>query len=252
MHQRDITLGSNRTGMKASPIDAGELMEAMELQDQLRASAQEAGAGIDADTLRSDYRAEAEPVGSVPPPTNLRGMFGSAAQALAGNKLHVLLDKLGERAAYERSGTRLYDAAILKMSSETALPKGMTLAALQEIRDEEAAHFAMLSDAIEKLGGDPTTQTPCADVAGVQSMGLFQVMSDPRTTVAQALQTLLSAELIDVASWELLIQLIEGFGQDELAERFAAALSAETRHEATVRGWLATALEESAHLGGSE
>lgn len=252
MHQRDITLGSNRTGMKASPIDAGELMEAMELQDQLRTSTHEAGAGIDADTLRSDYRAEAEPVGSVPPPTNLRGMFGSAAQALAGNKLHVLLDKLGERAAYERSGTRLYDAAILKMSSETALPRGMTLAALQEIRDEEAAHFAMLSDAIEKLGGDPTTQTPCADVTGVQSMGLFQVMSDPRTTVAQALQTLLSAELIDVASWELLIQLIEGFGQDELAERFAAALAAENRHEATVRGWLATALEESAHLGGSE
>jgi hypothetical protein len=43
-----------------------------------------------------------------------------------------------------------------------------------------------------------------------------------------------------------------GFGQDELAERFAAALAAENRHEATVRGWLATALEESAHLGGSE
>lgn len=46
----------------------------------------------------------------------------------------------------------------------------MTLAALQEIRDEEAAHFAMLSDAIEKLGGDPTTQTPWADATGVQSM----------------------------------------------------------------------------------
>lgn len=249
MQHRDIGLGTNRTGVKASPIDAGELMETMELQDQLRAPVLEAGAAIDADTLRADYRAEADPVGSVPPPTNLRGMFGSAAQALAGNKMHILLDKLGERAAFERTGVRLYESALLKMSGEAELPAGMTLASLQEIRDDEASHFALVAEAIDKLGGDPTTQTPCADVAGVQGMGLLQVMADPRTTVPQALQTLLAAELIDVASWELLIELVEGFGQDELAERFTSALATETRHEQTVRAWLAASLQDAAHLG---
>ncbi|HZH42936.1 MAG TPA: ferritin-like domain-containing protein [Lysobacter sp.] len=249
MQPRDITLGTNRTGMKASPIDAGELMEAMELQDQLRNGSSEVGANVDADTMRSDYRAEAEPVGSVPPPTNLRGMFGTAAQALAGNKLHILLDKLGERAAFERTGVRLYEAAIVKLSGEVDLPKGMSLTALQEIRDDEASHFALVAEAIESLGGDPTTQTPCADVVGVQGLGLVQVMGDPRTTVPQALQALLSAELIDVASWELLIQLIESFGQDELAERFSAALATESRHEQLVRSWLSASLQDAAHVG---
>lgn len=240
--QPEITLGKNRTGIKASPIDAGELREQHGYQLTVGSPP------VSADALRMEYMREAEAVGSVPPPMSVKGMVGATAQALAGHRMHVLLDKIAERAAYERSGVRLYDGMLRKVAGTDRLPGDMSLEALQEIRDEEAAHFALLAGAIEKLGGDATAQTPCADVTGVQGMGLLQAMNDPRTTLAQGLETLLAAELIDNASWELLIELAQGFGQDELASEFSHALSNEQRHETRVRAWLAAELQHLARV----
>jgi ferritin-like protein len=162
--------------------------------------------------------------------------------------MHVLLDKLAERASFERGGVRLYDSMLLKAAGAEALPGDMSVAALQEIRDDEAAHFALLVQSIERLGGDPTAMTPCADVQGVQGLGLFQAINDPRATLAQALETILAAELIDNASWELLIELAQGFGQDELANEFTQALANEQRHEMRVRAWLSTELQRESML----
>lgn len=239
---KHITTGLNRTGMKASPLDAEALLASLDLQTDTPAPVPTA------DDLRAAYQAGAEPVGSMPPPASVKGAIGTAAQALSGNKLHVFLDKLGERAAYERTGTRLYDAMLRKVANAEALLPGLTLEAVREIRNEEASHFLLLTEAIEKLGGDPTVQTPCADVAGVKGMGLVQAMGDPRLTMAQALDTLLAAELIDEACWEMLIELASDFGQDELANRFTSALAAENRHVATVRGWAAAAVSEAASI----
>lgn len=241
---KQTTTGLNRTGIKASPIDAGELLETLQMGpiDGIDAAAPP----VTAEQLRMSYRDSGDRVGSMPPPVTVKGLFGSAVQALSGNRLQVLLDKLGERAAYERSGTRLYDAALRRFAG-LALPAGMSIEALSEIREEEARHFQLLAATIEDLGGDSTTQTPCADVTAVQGMGLMQALNDPRLTPAQALQTLLAAELIDVASWELLIELAEAFGLDEAVQRFGAALEAENRHLANVRGWLAAAIDEEAH-----
>lgn len=240
--QPDITLGKNRTGLKASPLDAAEL------QEHRHPTTAAPRAAIGAEQLRADYLREAEAVGSVPPPANVRGMVGATAQALAGHRMHVLLDKLAERAAFERSGVRLYDALLLRAASAPALPAGMTIERLQEIRDDEAAHFALLAGSIERLGGDATSMTPCADMAGVQGLGLVQAINDPRATLAQALQTVLAAELIDTASWELLIEVAQGFGQDALVTEFANALANEQRHEAQVRGWLSAELARVARV----
>lgn len=238
--QPEITLGKNRTGIKASPLDAGDLREQTGHQLTVGSPA------ITAEQLRMDYMRESEAVGSVPPPTNVRGMVGATAQALAGHRMHILLDKLAERAAFERSGVRLYDAMLLKAAGADALPGDMSIDALQEIRDDEAAHFALLAESIEKLGGDATAMTPCADVAGVQGMGLFQAINDPRATLAQSLETILAAELIDNASWELLIELAQGFGQEQMANEFGNALANERRHEARVRTWLSSELQRVA------
>lgn len=73
-------------------------------------------------------------------------------------------------------------------------------------------------------------------------------MNDPRTTLAQGLETLLAAELIDNASWELLIELAQGFGQDELVRDFSHALANEQRHEARVRGWLEAEMQHLARV----
>jgi hypothetical protein len=115
------------------------------------------------------------------------------------------------------------------------------VAEVEHIRDGELRHFALLTGALEALGADPTCQTPGADASAVMSIGLVQTLTDPRTTIAQGLEALLTAELVDNASWELLIQLTEQAGQDELAARFRAALDEEAEHLVKVRGWLTRA-----------
>ena len=63
-------------------------------------------------------------------------------------------------------------------------------------------------------------------------------MSDPRTTLAQCLNTMLVAELADNAGWELLISLAKSSGHDDLAKRFQKALEEEGEHLTQVRAWV--------------
>jgi rubrerythrin len=155
----------------------------------------------------------------------------------------VLMDKLGERLAFERSGTRLYDALMAKCQAEkkSAVPMND----LQHIRDEEAEHFALVGAAIESLGGDPTAQTPSADVTGVEGMGLMQVLTDPKTTVAQALHAILVAEMTDNAGWEELVELTTQVGNDDLVERFIKAHEEELEHLRKVQAWYKAATRSS-------
>jgi hypothetical protein len=95
----------------------------------------------------------------------------------------------------------------------------------------------MLGKAIESLGGDSTAQTPAADVTGVEGAGLMQVLTDPKTTVAQALHAILIAEMADNAAWEELIEIAHGAGQEALAETFATAQEQEAEHLAHVQNW---------------
>jgi rubrerythrin len=69
-------------------------------------------------------------------------------------------------------------------------------------------------------------------------MGVLQVVTDPRTTLAQCLNAALIAELTDTASWELLAELAETASQTEIAEHFTGALVAEEKHLQVVRSWL--------------
>jgi hypothetical protein len=99
---------------------------------------------------------------------------------------------------------------------------------------------------MESLGGDPTAQTPCADVTAAASMGLMQAITDPRTTFAQCLNTILTAELADNAGWELLSELAMQAGQPGMAEQFREALETEAEHLETIRSWLAALLTKAA------
>jgi len=94
------------------------------------------------------------------------------------------------------------------------------------------------------LGGDPTAQTPCADATATASMGIMQVVTDPRTTLAQSLNAMLIAELADNAGWELLIALAQEAGKTEIAELFEDAMAEEQEHLVTIKSWL-TALVTS-------
>lgn len=223
---RQAKMGMNRTGIGTSPIGAKQMAEFARSQP-----ATQSGQTI-AD-LRALAIAESDGVGSVPLPSTVTGAAQTAVGKLTGAQPALLIDKLGERLAFERTGTRLYDAALMKFEQ---LDDGAPLLAeLRHIRDEEAAHFTLLASALEAIGADPTAQTPAADVAGVMSTGLLQTITDPRTNVAQCLEALLVAELADNASWEMLIELTSQAGYDDLATQFQEAAQNEAEHLATIK-----------------
>ena len=226
-------IGLNKTGAHMSRLDV-RAMEDVAVAEDLAPEGDE----NEIAHMRSRYVHEAEPIGSVPPPGTLRGVVTTGLNKLSGRNPEVLIDKLGERLAFERAGTRLYEAMIMKCLALENAGETVPIADLTRLRDEEAEHFMLLTEAITSLGADPTAQTPCADVAAVQNLGILQVVADPRTNLAQSLNALLSAELIDHAGWELLIQLTEQMGQDEWASRFRHALSQESEHRMLVQGWL--------------
>jgi rubrerythrin len=234
----------NRTGMQRSPADSQDLLEATggqyveSLPDPQRDGLAE---------TRAEYIAEAGALGTVPAPVTPQGMVQSAVRMLKGERMQVFMDKLAERAAFERGGTRLYDALLTKHLGATThsgqAAHGSDMVSrdtLLEFREQEAEHFRLVSQAITRLGGDPTAQTPSADAVGVMSLGLMQTVTDPRTSLTQSLAAVLTAELTDVASWELLAKLADAMGQDEIARSFRVALQQEENHLRVIRSWYST------------
>jgi rubrerythrin len=199
------------------------------------ASVEEGTAALSA--VRLEYIREADPLGSIPPPPTMKGKAKSGAKALTGNRLQAFIDKLAERLAFERGGTRLYDAVLAKFQANPGELADVSDGDLLEIRNQEAEHALMVQACLEQLGADPTAQTPSADLVGIQSAGLLQAVSDPRTTLAQTLNTALAAELIDNDGWQMLIAMANEMGQDRMAERFQEAMSHEETHLANVRRW---------------
>jgi rubrerythrin len=239
------TVGSNVTGGATHAPGVKHMLDAVEeLSPPMPIDASLA----EAERLR--YAADADSVGSIPPPASLlKGAARKGKAAVRGISPNLLMDKIGERLAFERTGTRLYDALITKYlalaeadGDEVAALSGLDgetpLETLRRIRQEEHAHFLMLSEVVTELGGDPTAQTPCADVAATASMGVLQVITDPRTTLAQCLDAALIAELTDNASWEMLAELADKSGNGHLSARFLHALESEQQHLLVVKSWL--------------
>ena len=222
--------GMNKTGIDMSPIDVKELLKGV--RSSKPSSEGDAGTLM---TYRTSYVKDADPIGNVPVPGTLKGAAKSGMQKLMAKKPEVLIEKLGARLAFERTGTRLYEALLGKCQARSDECRDLPMDQLQKFRDEEAQHFALLRDAIKSLGADPTAVTPGADINGMASIGLMQILTDPRTSIAQSLHAIHIAELADRDGWELLITLTQEFGQDDMAATFRGALVEEERHLATIR-----------------
>jgi hypothetical protein len=227
-------LGTNRTGIATSPIDTPRMIDAA-----MDVPVVAEGADAAMNVRRAYVAASPEPIGSMPPPVTPKGLGKAAMHALMGHKATVLLDKMGERLAFERTGTRLYDALLVKVTGSGTTEVGPRVADIEQLRAEELAHFELMQRHLVRLGADPTVQTPCADLAGVQALGVLQVLSDPRTTLSQCLNAILTTELADTAGWELLAHLASEAGEKEMAVEFEQAHQIEAEHDVKVKGWLA-------------
>jgi len=229
----------NRTGMQTSPELAEELMEGAS-----NATPSSEGGVEDIAESRGEYIAEGFPIGSMP--MMPASEEGEADEEEAG--MAVFLDKLSERLAFERQGVRLYEALLNKCQTLGESAPGPTLEEIEHIGSEELQHFLLVNNAITEIGGDPTVQSPCADVIGVASLGLVQILTDPRSSLPQCLQAMLTAELTDNDGWQLLIKLADNLGFDDMKAEFETALAHEEEHLQNVRNWLSECVLESAQV----
>jgi hypothetical protein len=242
--ENETQLGHNRTGVQMSPIDTAE-MEAGYAQFPLPADGERGDLQV-----RADYADASQGLGTVPPPGTMKGMLKSGVDMLIGNRPQVLVDKIGERLAFERGGTRLYESLLVKCRAAPTALASDDLAALTLFHAQEQEHFALCVEGLQILGADPTAQTPCADLVGVESLGLVQAMNDPRTSLLQSLHVMMDAELLDNAAWEMLVELADACGHGVLAERFRHASTQEAQHLVHLRGLVARmTLEEASLLG---
>lgn len=222
--------GFNLTGIESAPVDGRTIsMQAG------RAARPPEPDGVGIGRMREDYASEADPVGTSAAPPSARGV---SPRWLRAPSPAVLLDKLAERLAFERSCTRLYEALLAKLEANGSWPNGPTRPALLQYLQEELAHFRLLVRAIDGLGGDATLQSPSADLAAVETAGILQVLTDPRTDVPQCLHAMLAAELVDNEAWCMLIELVLDLGRGELVLDFQKALHEEENHLFHIRKWL--------------
>jgi rubrerythrin len=242
----------NRTGIMTHPELSAELIQGTK-QTVPSSDAETA----DIASSRAMYLEEGLPIGSRPAVIMEESDYSQeagegesigTAEPTQENGLAVLLDKLGERLAFERQGTRLYEACLQKCELVGETEGGPSEENLRHIYEEELEHFKMLQKIITEMGGDATVQTPSADVAGVLSQGVLQVVSDPRTTMAQTLQAMLVAELADNDGWEMLGELASAIGHADLEEQCRNALEQEEEHLENVREWLSSITLNEANL----
>jgi rubrerythrin len=230
-------IGLNRTGIATSPALTEEMIEGT--KEFLPSSP---GDGDEIALVREAYARTADALGSVAPPTTMKGAVTTAIRGIRGAQPTQFIDKLGERLAFERTGTRLYEALLAKFEATGSFAGGPTREELESILLEEHEHFRLLADSMAKLGGDPTVVTPSADLHATMSKGILEVVVDPRTSFAQCLEAALLAELADNDAWENLVELAKQNGEETLAELFASAAEEEGEHLENVRSWIAAAL----------
>jgi ferritin-like protein len=217
-------VGNNRTGIESHPARTMSMLQGME-----EFPPTSRGDGIaNIANVRIEYARRASGVGSVPP----------LEQEGASEALILFVDKLGARIAFERAGIRLYEALISKHEAYGSFRGGPGKNELAQFRNDHFEHFMVLNQAIQELGGDPTAVTPSAALQGVIGGGVTNVMVDPRTSLLESLEAMLVAELVEVESWEALVEMARGLGEDEMAEEFESALAREKDHLEHIRRWI--------------
>src|SRR4051794_12973290 len=121
-----IDTGMNRTGIATSPIDSRRTLEGADVGVV-------SGDGQLLEAERVAQSRTARPVGTIPPPMTPKGAIKTIIEKVQGHQVNVLVDKLGERLQFERTGTRLYDALLAKFAAASVHEGGPTRADLEQM-----------------------------------------------------------------------------------------------------------------------
>lgn len=240
--EKAIQQGRNRTGIDMSPIDSKKMVSGAEGHAPSKSVD-----GMSLADMEQSYISSAEPLGSVPLPGTVKGALKTTLEKAQGHNPEMFINKLGERLAYERSGVRIYDCLIRKcQGAPDASQPQIPIDRLQHFRNEEAEHFTVLKECMESIGADPTAQTPDADVSALASSGLMKVIMDPRTSMSQCLEAMLTIEATDNDAWELMIQLADDLGLEDIRSRFEHCRKQEETHLKEIKQWYVSSVRQQA------
>ena len=162
-----------------------------------------------------------------------------------------LLDRLGARMQFERTGARLYDALISKLDAYGSFDGGPSRQELLQIREQEFNHALLTQELVSSLGGDPTAITPGANLQATASQGIACVLLDPRTSLVDCLEAMLIVELTDQDMWGMLARTAEPLGDAAMIDKITQAQKTELEHLAKLRGWLEAADEARSKVARS-
>jgi hypothetical protein len=221
--ETSTTSGTNHTGLAPH---ADLLAKMIEGASEFPPTSSGGPAGIA--EVRIEYARAGEPHATMP------------SGAVAPARL-PLLDRLGARLAFERTGTRLYDALISKLDAYGSFDGGPSRHELLEIREQELGHALLVQELVRSIGGDPTAITPCANLMSTASKGIAEVLFDPRTSLVDGLEAMLVVELADQESWAMLARTADPLGDAGMTAKIMQAQNTELEHLAKLRGWLEAA-----------
>lgn len=229
-------MGPNRTGIDMSPVDSKAMIEGAVKLTDTTPPPQERIAEFREQAIR-----ESGSLGSIPVPGTFKGALNVGKEKLQGHNPEVLINKLGQRLAFERAGVRLYDAMIRKYeaSMDQVAIEVVPLPKLYQFRDEERDHALLVETVMSELGADPTAMTPDADASALAAMGLPKVIAEPRTNILQCLEAIQLAEFADNAAWENLQTLCMRMGLRDIAARFSKPIAQEKVHQEALTDWVA-------------
>ena len=133
----------------------------------------------------------------------------------------TLMDLLSEFLAVEQGGQQLYEKALELVFDSEVKTK------FREFLKQTMTHQKVLTEIINKLGGNPRAQSHTAKIATQKAEALLRTMGDPGLSRDQnqlnAMENIVLAETKDHADWELLGKIARQTTDNQLREVLAPA-----------------------------
>jgi bacterioferritin (cytochrome b1) len=148
---------------------------------------------------------------------------------LAEKNRDKVIDALNERLTFERAGVKLYDAILKDAAATQNAEVARMVPSLKLHRDQEKEHEEWLEAQIRALGGDAHGKTEMSELISAESAGVEKVITTDHNIVHQ-MHGLLTAELVDNAGWELLLELADDADDAVARGEFRRRLHEEEEH----------------------
>jgi rubrerythrin len=153
-----------------------------------------------------------------------------------------LMELLSEFLAVEQGGQQLYEKALELVFDSEVKTK------FREFLKQTMTHQKVLTEIINKLGGNPHAQSHTAKVASQKAEALLRTMGDPQLSSDQnqlnAMENIVLAETKDHADWELLGKIARQTTDNQLREVLAPAAKNVEQEEDEHLNWTRKKLGE--------